>query len=216
MCVCVWGGESLGNHYGSTFEWICYHHLTSRPWIPGIAPDAFCCIKASSTLPLCREREKRKGGREREGEREKERKGEEGRERDREGEEGREREGEREGKWQEEGRGRGREEKVGKVSKVEGRKKMYLSVGISTTSHACVATCKRDNEIMSSYMYKYKLSLICCHWHCCTIATMPDDNKVTTVSCLPLSCGDTCMNFGKQWEAFIHTVGTLYHIWRIP
>ena len=37
------------------------HHLTSRPWIPGIAPDAFCCIKASSTLPLCRER---KGGRE--------------------------------------------------------------------------------------------------------------------------------------------------------
>ena len=86
MSVCV-GGQSLGNHYCSTFEWICYHHLTSRPWIPGIAPDAFCCIKASSTLPLCREREKRKGGREREGEREKERKG--GRKRER--EKGRER-----------------------------------------------------------------------------------------------------------------------------
>ena len=74
-----------------------------------------------------KERKERKGGREREGEEGRERKGE----------------GEREGQEEEEGRGRGREEKVGKVSKVEGRKKMYLSVGISTTSHACVATCKR-------------------------------------------------------------------------
>ena len=128
MSVCV-GGQSLGNHYCSTFEWICYHHLTSRPWIPGIAPDAFCCIKASSTLPLCRKREKRKEGREREGEREKRKGGKE-----REGEEGREKEGEGEGEGEEEGRGRGREEKVGKVS---------LSVGIGTMSHACVATCKR-------------------------------------------------------------------------
>ena len=74
MCVCVGGGGCIGNHYSSAFEWIC-HHLTSRPWIPGIAPDAFCCIKASSTLPLCRERRRgREGerGREREGEGERE------------------------------------------------------------------------------------------------------------------------------------------------
>ena len=91
---------------------------------------------------------------------------------------------------------------MGKVSKVEGRKNRYYK------SCMCGDMQEGVMKLMSPYMYKYKLSLICCHWHCCTLATMPDDNKVT-ISCIPLYCGDTCMNFGKQWEAFVHTVSTL-------
>lgn len=120
-------------------------------------------------------------GREREGGRERE---EEGRER----EGGRGREGER-GRGRRGGRGR-RERKRKRGESGEGK---LVSGNWYYESCMCGDMQEGVMKLMSPYMYKYKLSLICCHWHCCTLATMPDDNKVTTVSCIPLYCGDTCI-----------------------